>query len=404
MIRALILAVLLPGALWAQSREVRPGELSLSVTVEETAETPYRQEMVLITIHGQFRRHITRERLVQPDLSGFNWMQLGEDQWFETRINGQKVKNFRRRMALFPEAAGTLEIAPFVHRLTLTDEGNDWFEHEIRSEPVRIEVRPLPEHQGWWFPTRRLQVSDTWSNPPDQLDDADGVLRVIRLEAVGAAPEMLPPMPELASPSAMIFAHPERRFVELSPVGPVAVAFWRWTIRPTNGTSAILEPITFDYFDTVTRRMQTVRISPQRVAIAESATPPVVAPPPETRPRRALSLGSFAVTLTLALGLLLWGRRLDPRAVLARVPALDPMRREVRRAGRAGDAQRLRRAGAALARRAGRVPESLPEIRTLDAAIFGRAVVPDFAALSRQLVETLSKTDDPADRRSMVID
>ena len=27
MIRALILAVLLPGALWAQSREVRPGEL-----------------------------------------------------------------------------------------------------------------------------------------------------------------------------------------------------------------------------------------------------------------------------------------------------------------------------------------------------------------------------------------
>ena len=193
-------------------------------------------------------------------------MQLGPDQWFDSVVDGRKVKNMRRRMALFPEDAGTLWIGAFTHRLTLTDAGDDWFDHEITSAPVEIEVRPHPPTDDWWLPVRRIEVSDNWSNAPDQLAAGEGVLRVIRIEAVGIPPDLLPPMPDLKSPSALIFPHPEKRLVTLSPEGPVSVAFWRWTILPARPPSAILEPIKFEYYDTVAREMRSVTISAQRVA------------------------------------------------------------------------------------------------------------------------------------------
>ena len=370
MIRTILVALLLSMHAvvgHCQSSTVLPSELEISVTVENADVVPYQGEMILITIHGIYRRHITLEKLANPSLEGFNWMQLGEDHWFDSQERGIKVKNFRRRMALFPERSGDLEIGSFVHNLTLTDEGDDWFEHQIQSKPLTIRVDPAPvSEDDWWFPVRRLQVSDQWSNAPDQLKPGEGVLRVIRIEAIGVSPEMIPPMPELSSPSAMIFAHPEKRLVELSPIGPVAVAFWRWTIRPTNDTSAILEPIAFSFFDTQTREQHEVTISAQRVAMEASTLPPPQALPPPVTLRSGL-LGVVALFAAVVAGAaLLWGRRI---AGVVRVPCLDPLHRSLRRAARAGDLKALRHWAMALLRREPG-PEREALLAGLDDALF----------------------------------
>ncbi|MGB0903693.1 MAG: hypothetical protein ACPGVJ_02235, partial [Mangrovicoccus sp.] len=215
----LVLAALLCGPALAQSGAVRPGELALSVTVENTGHTPYEREMVMIRIRGAYRRHITLEKLEQPDLDGFSWAQLGPDHWSEERINGRPVKVFERRMALYPTRSGRLTIGPFIHHLTLTDEGDDWFDHDVKSEPITVDVDPAPADTQWWFPVFSLEISDNWSNPATQLQEGEGVLRVIRLEALGAMPDMIPPMPQMHSPSALIFPHPEKRLVEQTPYG-----------------------------------------------------------------------------------------------------------------------------------------------------------------------------------------
>lgn len=370
----LLVLLALPTHLHAQSREVHPGELELTVTLANGAATRYTQEMVLITIHGVYRRHITRETLEQPDLDGFNWTQLGPDTWYETLENGKRVKNFKRVMALYPDQPGALTIGPFTHRLTLIDEGDDWFDHAIESAPITVDVEPaplLPEGE-WWFPVRRLQVSDDWSNAPDQLKPGEGVLRVIRIEAVGATPEMIPPMPELVSPSAMIFPHPEKRFVELSPEGPVTYAFWRWTVRPTDTASTILEPIRVAYFDTRARAQRTVTIGAQRVAYDDSVAEIAAIAPPGT-PVRLAALPMAAASLLgfgAGLALLLSGRRYAGFAAALRNGPLDPLARHARRAARRGDAAGLRRAAVALLRRDGPDPGRQAALAALDQALF----------------------------------
>jgi hypothetical protein len=387
----LVAVLLLAAAAAAQTRAVLPGELELTVSLDPTDHPRLRGEMVLITIRGVYRRHITRESLRQPDLEGFDWAQLGPDTWKEERLGGETVKVFTRRMALYPAREGRLSIGAFSHDLTLTDEGDDWFEHSVASAPVSLDVAPAPETEGWWFPVRRLQISDEWSNAPDQLAPGEGVLRVIRIEALGATPQMIPPMPELTSPSAMIFPHPEQRFAELSPEGPVTYAFWRWTIRPTNDISAIVEPLTLSYFDTFHRQMRVATISPQRVAYAAAPPNPTTeasgvgmpAGPARLPGRMAALLGltAFACGLAATLG----RRRWAGLAALRRLPGFDPLAGALRRAARAGDVQAMRRLARQAEARDGPTPARASAIRLLDLVLFSRqpAPLPDAAELRR---------------------
>ena len=381
---ALLLALLWPLTALGQSKTVLPSELELSVTVEDTGYTPFVREMILITIRGVYRRHITREVLVQPDLEGFSWSQLGSDSWADERIDGVKVKTLTRRMAIYPDQAGRLTIGAFKHTLTLTDEGDDWFEHEIQSEPVSVEVAPAPKTDGWWFPVRSLKISDQWSNAPDQLEPGEGVLRVIRIEALGVTPEMLPPMPELKSPSGMLFPHPDKRLAELSPDGPISFSFWRWTIQPSNDVSAIVEPLTFSYFDTTERKARTVTISAQRVAYGdtkpEAASAPAPVPTEARLPSWAAALVG-GVVFIVGLGGSLMGRQFAGFAALRRWPLFDPLARRLRKAARDADASGVRRAAAAIQKRDGATEVRSLLISRIDQAIFsGQGSVPDLRA------------------------
>ncbi|NOC83198.1 BatD family protein [Ruegeria sp. HKCCD6428] len=383
-----LLLIAFPLQVLAQSKTVLPSEALIEVAIEDNAPVPFTQEMVLLTIRGVYRRHITREELIQPRLDGFSWAQLGPDSWSEQRINGRKYKVFTRRMAIYPVEAGKLTIGPFVHRLTLTDENDDWFEHEIQSEPLTIQVAQAPATKEWWFPVRKLQISDQWSNAPDQLASGEGVLRVIRLEALGATPEMIPPMPELTSPSALIFPHPEKRLVELTPEGPVTHAFWRWTIRPSNDTSGIVEPLQFSYFDTVARETREVVISPQRIAYGTAIENAGLGGAEADAPPATLlgwPMAAIAIVVFLAgLGLGLSGHKLAVSRALRRFGVFDPLARELRRSARAGRADRLRQAASAILRRDGPSSSRLKHMQDFDRQYFDpNAAAPDLNAFAR---------------------
>lgn len=358
----------------AQSKTVLPSELSIEVTVEDSSVVPFTREMILITIRGVYRRHITREKLIQPDFDGFSWAQLGPDHWTEERIKGRNFKVFTRRMAVYPVRSGELTIGRFTHSLTLTDESDDWFEHNIQSEPLTIEVAEAPASADWWFPVRDLQISDQWSNAPDQLSPGEGVLRVIRIEALGATPEMVPPMPDLRSPSAMIFAHPEKRLVELTPEGPVTYAFWRWTIRPGNDTSGIVEPLQLSYFDTVAREAREVTISAQRVAYGAVANSEIAeAPPPVPTAARLPGWPAFVLAV-IVFAAAVWvgmsGRKLTGLQALRRFAAFDPLVRDLRACAKNGSARGVRRAAASILRRDGASAARLEQLQEFDRCCF----------------------------------
>lgn len=397
----LMLLALLPSA--ATAAELAPDDIRFSIEFEERPSETIEGEMIIMTIRGAYRPHITLEEIEQPDFDGFDWMQLGPDRWWRSTERGIPQLNLERRMALFPQRPGALTVRPVRHKLTLLTPGGRRFEHVAESNELTLDVAPAPADVDWWFPVRSIQISDEWSNQPEQLEPGGGALRIIVLSAEGIKPELIPPMPEMTGAGALIFPHPEKRIVTLGADGPLTRVFWRWTVRPGADSAGFVNPVDISYFDAEVREARTITLSAQRVAYrgvkGASAPPPRAdqraAPAPEEEaaaPIRAPAyLTAALVPATLVAGglaglALLWSA-LRGGAGGARPASRDngarARRRALRRAARAGDARAVWRIGAALT--AGRTPPA--PLAALERALFapGEHPRPDLDAVVRAL-------------------
>jgi len=316
----------------------------LEATVEPLAETPFEEEMVLLTIRGFYPENIALQSLQRPEFNDVGWMELGKDTWIDTTYEGRKVKSMTRIMAVFPKRGGRITIPPFVHRLTMVTRTGTREAHEVRSDPVSFEVRAKPAVEGWWLPARALRVTDSWDRAPDQLPPGGLARRIVTLEAVGLPPGQLPPPPAMRSPGVMTFSDPEQRSHELTTHGPISRVIWRWTFRLPTSTPAILEPVSIAWFDTKKRRDRVLTIAQQRIAFAGSQPLP---------PERASLLRvwsdrlwpvAVAIGFALGLGLLIPGLQWKTRRDLSWMKRLlpNPNVRALRRAARAGDVAAMR--------------------------------------------------------------
>jgi hypothetical protein len=177
----------------------------------------------------------------------------------------------------------------------------------------------------------------------------------------------------------MIFPHPDQRLVELSPQGPITYAFWRWTIRPGNDTSAIVEPLTLEYYNTHLRARQQVTISAQRVAYGEASPRAGASPEPRVAatepaplpgwPMAGLAIIVFAAGLTASFV----SRRISDWSAVRGLSVLDPLVRRLWQAARSGDARQTRRCATQLIARDGVSVARSALLAELDARLFNPA-------------------------------
>ncbi len=402
--RGSLLAVVLVLAA-APARALEEGDLTLTVTAETPGSAePYPREMVLLRIHGVYRAQIALEELRQPSLPHFGWTQLGRDRWSRTTIQGQEARSFERVVAVFPQGPGRFTVDPFIHRLTIVDNGERRVV-EVRSPPLPIAVAAWQGPGGpeaaepWWLPARDLTVTDAWEPEPETLKLGEPARRTVTLEASGLTADALPPRPVLRTRGVLTFAGPVERQTRITPAGPVARVTYRWDVRPGVPEPITLSAITIPWFDTKARVMREAEI-PARIIGGRAAAVEAAPPPAPASPWRALAAGLAA----FGVGLSAWRtlrRREAPGAAALRALARAGRRRDPR-AFHAAISEVARRdpARAALWRAD---PGTGPRLAALDAALFGdgrtpvpdRDPVPDLAGLARDLARLHPPTMAP---------
>lgn len=362
------------------------GDLGLTVTAEVPGgATPYPREMVLLRIRGTYRAQIALEELRQPSLPHFGWTQLGRDHWSRVTIQGQEARGFERTVAVFPQGPGRFVIDPFVHRLTIVDNGERRVV-EVRSAPLPLAVAAWQGPGGpdapepWWLAAQDLTVTDRWEPEPEGLKLGEPARRTVTLEARGLTADALPPRPVLRTRGVLTFAGPVERQTRITPAGPVARVTYRWDVRPGVPEPITLSAISIPWFDTGARVMREAEI-PARIVGGRIAKTPDEAPPPPASPWRLLLAGAAA--FGLALGARGVRRRRETPAL--RALARAARRRDARAFHAALTDAACRDPGLAAAWRAD--SGIAPRLSALDTALFGAsgAPVPDLAGLARDL-------------------
>jgi hypothetical protein len=389
----------------------QPHLTRLWVVVETPAnEEPVEQEMVLLSVRGAYdmRINIALDTLVQPDLKHFAWAQLGRDRWGQGVTDGYQVRTFERRLAVFPQRPGSLQISSFTHRLTLASSDGSRRQHEVRSAPVAVSVQAKPSATHWWLPAQGIKITDEWDRPPDQLVPGDLAKRTVSLEAIGVMPQALPPSPDMKGSGVIVFTDPEERSSRVTPNGPISRVTWRWTLRPVSSSAGELRPVTIPWFDTSTRQMRELTLARQTIGLAQETALPKNdrRPGANTVVSHTASAGVLA-GLLCGLALFMPGLRLRPAAELRDqlgrlVPS--PRLKKIKRAARNGDIMAARNATAQwlleLSRR-GCVadPTLLTALADLDRHLFAPGHITDARRL-RKLAQALVSAGELQRRRT----
>ena len=360
--------------------EIGPGDLTFTVTAERNGNAaPFSREMVLLRIHGVYRQQILLEEVIQPSLANFSWTQLGRDTWTKTRLpEGPTAIAFDRVVAIFPHHAGDFTIEPFIHRLTVNDEGVRKVV-DVRSPAIPLSVAQWTKEGGgpdvkepWWLPAKDVTITDSWSPDPETIKLGESARRIVTIEAQGMIAEGLPPRPVMRTRGILTFAGPVTRETSITPSGPVARATYQWDVQAGVPEIIPLNAIIIPWFDTVSRTMREAEIPARQIGgglLDREEDAKTVAPV------SPVMMGAAAL-LSFGLGLALvgfGGRR-------SRVLRLDrAARRSLRLAADTRNAAGFR---AVLGTALQRLPELgdhwqadpaiAPRLSTLDEAVYGR--------------------------------
>ncbi|GJE81468.1 BatD family protein [Methylorubrum thiocyanatum] len=385
--RTILSTLLILLAFAVPARAVEPGDLTLTVTPDLPNGTqPYAREMVLLRLRGVYRTQVLLEEVRQPALVNFSWTQLGRDHWGRTRMpDGQMALEFERTIAVFPQHTGTFTIDPFIHRLTINDNG-ERKQIDVRSEPIPFPVAAWTGPSGgpdaaepWWLPARDVAITDSWDPDPETLNLGDTARRIVTLEAQGMLAEGLPPRPVMRTRGIITFAGPVKRETIITPSGPVARATYQWDIKKGVPEVIPLDAIKIPWFDTLTRTLREAEIPARQIGggLADREEDLKATGPASWPALAAATLAAFG------LGLALIGFRTGPgRLRLDRGQA-----RRLRLAAASGDAAAVR---AILARAAQAQPEltalwqAEPDLAR-DLAALDRRVFGPSATAERQL-------------------
>ena len=178
-----------------------PGEAEIFVTATVDSEKTYVKAQLLLTI--KIYRSITTRHLnvKYPEFGGVDgfFESAGEDQTYESVIDGTVYSVLERVLAIFPQTSGLLTISPVEFEARMRIDGRIAGPKVYRSQPLTVEVLPLqPPPPGYpgadWFPARDVQLDEDWSSDANRIRPGVPLTRQVTVSALGQVETRIPIM------------------------------------------------------------------------------------------------------------------------------------------------------------------------------------------------------------------
>lgn len=417
-----------------------PGEAEVFVTSDVDLHETYVHAQVLLTIKI-YRSVATRQpALREPTFEGVeNLVELaGDDRSYEAVIDGTAYNVVERVYAIFPQEHGELQISPARFEARVLQAGRITGRKVFESEPQTVSVLPMPplpaDHpDAKWLPARDVQLSEDWSQPPEEITAGEPVTRRVNINALGQLETQIPALDVPSAPGLNVYPDKPELTRTVESRGIRGVRQDQYAIIGTAPGEVVLPAVEVPWWNIDTREWQVARLPERSISILPSTRAQVPPPPePQATPSADAPAQPAAVPVVadslwrrvsellagvwlLTLGFWWWTSRPPERL---REPAPVPVHRQqarylkaARKAAADGDSVALRKAllewaaiewpgnaPRSIGALAARVREPLAgELRRLADAAYGPGAASwDGPALAQALrsVAVLDETDD----------
>ena len=175
------------------------GEADVFISADLDAKATYVQAQNLLRIKIYRTVQTRQPRLYEPEISGVDALIeiAGDDQNYESVINGRTYDVIERVYALFPQESGSLEIAPIRFEARILKDGSITGRRTYQSKESKLRVlaipAPPPSHPNAnWLPAKNVNISEEWSRDLSNLKSGEPITRQINITAVGQLSTQLP--------------------------------------------------------------------------------------------------------------------------------------------------------------------------------------------------------------------
>lgn len=338
-----------------------PADIFMEVGIDPAA--VYVQAQVVYTLRLFIGIGTGRATLTAPPITGGEAIieRLGEDKQYQTLRDNKTFIVRERRYAIFPQQTGTLTIGPSTFEAMVIPNRGFSRLQRLRSDSIELEVKPAvpppaSHPNAVWLPAESLRLSERWADQEHGFTLGVPRTRILTIDADGLLETQLPEL-ELGQVDG-IRQYPDQPELErqVTETGLEVKRVERYAVIAQTDGEVTIPAAEVPWWNVRAERWEIARVEAQELAVAPSAEPAVVSPPPPTAALRPsappVGPGYWPwVSASLAAGWLLtvglWlrahrGARAEPRAGRrpSRPQSSQRLLKQLRAACGAADAKR----------------------------------------------------------------
>lgn len=203
------------------------------------------------------------------------------DSTYEKTINGQHFGVYEIKYAIFPQTSGELSIPPVLfsgavplrRNRSVFDPFNDRGKAvRLRSPEANITIKEkAPGFSGsHWLPGKRIQLEESWSKTPDQLQVGESITRTVKMTAIGLMAEQLPPISTLSPPGVKTYPDQPQTQNQPSNSGMVSSRIESTAILPIQAGIIELPAVKVAWWDTNTDSLKIASLPARTIQVASN--------------------------------------------------------------------------------------------------------------------------------------
>ncbi len=241
-------------------------------------ETVYTQQELILTLRIFHSVSLYDDSRLSPlNIGDAIVNQLGDTQRFETTIDGKHYGVLEVKYAIYPQKAGTLTIPSLSFTGTMADPrdpfrgvfsmGGKPVVARSAEIPVKVMLPPASYKGHDWLPSEGLTLTETWSQPLDNIKVGDAVTRTITIEAKGLTAAQLPPL-YIPGPAG-VNTYPDQSSSSDTPTdsGMIGKRISAIAMVPTKEGAITLPAISITWFDTLNHKSHTATIAGKSIEV-----------------------------------------------------------------------------------------------------------------------------------------
>ena len=276
MMRRLLISLLiaLPPALAAAQESERaltmPEVPQLTVTLkpaDAVANGVYLHGQLVLGVQVASRYPFEELDLRLPEIPNAQVIRLQRPRTERVRSYAGDGYVFETALAIFPNQSGPLEIKGVAVRGAVSSRPGDERPFADRSADLRLDVLGIDDSytDPWWLVSDRVEISETWSKPLEELRVHDIVRREVTVKAFAVTAERMPEIEHGRTRGVTVADAGVTSSTEVTRDGVIATITRAWDLKIDTGGVAYISPVNLAYWDPRERVRKKIAVPGKRI-------------------------------------------------------------------------------------------------------------------------------------------